>query len=488
MFWTEIISTVVSKKRSLMISTSLRRFFLYCQALLLPVILIAQEGPISLHSSNPHYFLYKNKPTILITSAEHYGAVLNLDFNYDLYLEELQANGLNMTRTFSGVYCEPPGAFNITKNTLAPLAERYVTPWARSETPGYRNGGNKFDLSNWDENYFRRLKDFIGEAASRDVIVEFTLFCPFYEDTMWIFSPMHPDNNVNSTPNIPRTDVYTLDKSGSLLGFQKDLVKKLVTELNQFDNVIFEICNEPYFGGVTLEWQYLIANLIAETERDLPKRHLISQNIANGASVITDPYPAVSVFNFHYAYPPVTVALNYHLNKPLGDNETGFRGVSDSTYRFEGWRFILAGGALYNNLDYSFTPDSENGQYMYPSTQPGGGTDSLRMQLRYLKEFMEKFDFIKMAPDSTVIDSMTVGKMRYNVLAEPGKQYAVYMIDDSTESLTLRIPKGKYEVQWMHPTTGVYEKPLSRKTRGNRLRLRMPPHREDLALRIIRVK
>ena len=29
------------------------------------------------------------------------------------------------------------------------------------------------------------------------------------------------------------------------------LVRKVVRELNEFDNVYFEICNEPYFGGVT---------------------------------------------------------------------------------------------------------------------------------------------------------------------------------------------------------------------------------------------
>ena len=33
--------------------------------------------PIAQHPDNPHYFLFQGKPTILITSAEHYGAVVN---------------------------------------------------------------------------------------------------------------------------------------------------------------------------------------------------------------------------------------------------------------------------------------------------------------------------------------------------------------------------------------------------------------------------
>ena len=438
--------------------------------------------PIALHPENPHYFLYKNKPAILVTSGEHYGAVLNLDFNYNKYLDELHSEGLNMTRTFSGVYCEQPGAFNITNNTLAPVSMKYITPWARSETPGYKNGGNKFDLSKWDEKYFERLKDFLSEAAKRNIIVEFALFCPFYEDGMWAISPMHPSNNVNATPDIARTDVYTLDKNGSLLDIQKALVKKLVTELNGFDNIIYEICNEPYFGGITMEWQHAIADVISGAEKELSKKHLISQNIQNGFSLVADPHPDVAVFNWHYAYPPVTIALNYHLNKALGDNETGFRGVSDSTYRFEGWRFLTAGGALFNHLDYSFIPGQESGEHKYDTTQPGGGSDALRKQLSFLKKFIEGFDFVKMKPDSSVVDD---DGLRWNAIAEKGNQYAIYFIDDKLSDISLNIPTGKYKVLWMHPLSGKYEKSVSVKSKNDKLNLKVPVHKEDLALKVI---
>src|SRR5882762_10414204 len=109
----------------------------------------AAKSPLSLHPANPHYFLFRGKPTVLITSGEHYGAVLNLDFDYRKYLDTLAKNGLNNTRTFSGAYCEAPGDFNIASNSLAPLPGRFICPWARSTTAGYPNGGNKFDLNRW---------------------------------------------------------------------------------------------------------------------------------------------------------------------------------------------------------------------------------------------------------------------------------------------------------------------------------------------------
>jgi hypothetical protein len=449
-------------------------------------IQVTAQSPIKLSKLNPHYLEYKGAPVVLITSAEHYGAVLNLDFNYKAYLSELKSHQLNLTRTFTGVYCEPPGAFKIEKNTLAPLPGKFIAPWARSEQAGYRNGGNKFDLTRWDGKYFARLKEFMTAAAVQDIIVELTLFCPFYEDTMWIYSPLHPGNNINATPDLPRTDVYTLDKSGELLGIQKALVRKMVTELNNYDNLIFEICNEPYFGGVTIEWQHAIADVIAETEKGLPKKHLISQNVANGSSVITSPHPAVSVFNFHYAYPPNAVHQNYNLSKVIGDNETGFRGTSDSTYRFEGWRFILAGGGLYNNLDYSFTAGHENGSFEYPPTQPGGGSDSLRMQLRFLKEFITSFDFTALSPDTMLVDTGGNRPFRYNALSNNGKEYAVYMIGNTNATIRLNIPEGRYIIEWIDPVTGNASKALKATSRSGKLQLKMPRHAADIALKIIR--
>src|SRR6266852_4814128 len=88
----------------------------------------ASAEPLALHRDNPHYFLFRGKPAVLVTSGEHYGAVLNLDFDYRKYLKTLEAYGLNLTRTFSGAYCEPAGAFSIAENTLAPAKGRFIAP------------------------------------------------------------------------------------------------------------------------------------------------------------------------------------------------------------------------------------------------------------------------------------------------------------------------------------------------------------------------
>ena len=246
----------------------MKRFclFLCCLSLCLAGV---NARPLALNSDNPHYFNFRGKPTILITSGEHYGAVLNLDFDYVKYLDTLKADQLNLTRLFTGAYVEPKGAFNIEKNTLAPEKERFICPWVRSGTAGYAMGGNKFDLQHWDNAYFKRLKDFVAKASDRGIVVEVNLFCPFYEDIQWNISPQNTINNINSLGDVLRTNVYTLDKSGGLLAVHEALTRKIVAELKDFDNIYYEVCNEPYFGGVTMEWQHHIVDVIVEAEKKL---------------------------------------------------------------------------------------------------------------------------------------------------------------------------------------------------------------------------
>jgi hypothetical protein len=456
--------------------------------------------PLSVHPENPHYFLSRGKPTIIITSGEHYGAVLNLDFDYKKYLATLARDGLNNTRTFTGSYVEPQGAFNIARNTLAPAPGRFIAPWARSSTPGYPNGGNKFDLNQWDEKYFARLKDFMTEADKHGVIVEMNLFCPFYEETQWKLSPQNAANNINNVGNVARTNVYTLDKHGGLLPFHDAMVKKIVTELNQFDNLYYEICNEAYFGGVTLDWQHHIAQTIVDAEKSLPKKHLVSRNVANGSAKIDQTHPAVSFYNFHYAAPPDAVPLNYGLNVPIGDNETGFRGTNDLPYRVEAWAFILAGGALYNNLDYSFVAGHEDGTFVYPASQPGGGNPQFRKQLKTLRDFIHSFDFIAMKPEKELIRSGLPDTARAYALAKAGEAYALYLApklkdknpspsdfpEDRIYRLRLTLPKGEYTVQWLDPVSARKHPESAIVVHEAVPEITSPPHREDIALSIRR--
>jgi hypothetical protein len=344
------------------------------------------------------------------------------------------------------------------------------------------------DLDKWDTAYLARLKDFLTKAGERGVVVELNLFCPFYEDSMWKLSPMNAANNVNDVGKVARESVYNRQKNGALQAVHEALVRKLIAELNGFDNLYYEVCNEPYFGGVTDDWQRRIVDVIVEAEKPLPNKHLISLNIANGTKKIDNPHPAVSIFNFHYAHPPDAVKTNYRLNKVIGDNETGFKGTADAHYRMEAWEFILAGGGLFNHLDYSFVVGHEDGSFDYPPKTPGGGNRKFRGQMKALSNFIHSFNFVRLKPDEEVVKGGVPPKGRVRVLSEPGEQYAIYVAGGPGITLSLALPTGLYQVEWFDPLRGIYLTNHLVKTMEPLTVLTSPRNDSEFALRIRRKK
>jgi hypothetical protein len=439
-------------------------------------------APLKLHPENPRYFQFRGEPAVLITSGEHYGAVINLDFDYVAYLDELARYGFNHTRLFSGTYRELPASFGIHGNTLAPAPQRYAAPWARSDTTGYFDGGNKFDLTKWDEAYFKRLEDFVSQAAERGIVVEIALFCTMYSEELWKASPMHAANNINGVGRVGPYEVYGL-KEDALTEAQKKVTRKIVRELNPFDNIYYEVCNEPYErGGIHPDWQNRIIAAIREEEESLPNRHIISLNYAQRSARISKPHPEVGLYNFHVGTPEA-VALNYNLEKAIGHNETGGSRRDDATYRFEGWEFIMAGGALFSHLDFSFATGHPRGD-LVEHRGPGGGGHALRRQLGVLKEFIHSFDFVKMKPDDTVIRAGIPEKGRALALAEPGRSYAIYLVGRGPAKLTVELPAGAFLAEWINTLNGSTDKKESFAHDGGPRPLKSPAFTQDIALRI----
>jgi hypothetical protein len=435
--------------------------------------------------------------------------VINGAIDYRRYLAALASDGLNYTRIFGGTYVEVPAqSFGIHRNNLAP-GRRFIAPWARSETPGFSGGGNKFDLDRWNPEYFERFHAFLAEASRLGIVVEVTLFSSHYVEAHWQLSPFHPANNVNATSGIDWKKLHTLD-NGNILAHQERYTRKLVREANEFDNVIFEIQNEPWsdrtvLAGVvnpylplpdrdrypnsidvgdeaSMAWQARVAEWITSEEAALPNRHLIAQNYSNFGFPVRALAPGVSIVNFHYAY-PTAVTLNYGLGLALSCDETGFRGAEDAAYRREAWSFMLAGGSVFDNLDYSFTVGHEDGGDT-EANGPGGGSPQLRHQLRILSEFLRSLPLADMAPDSTVVKHAP-GVYAY-VLSAPARQYAMYFDGSGPVALTLDLPAGEYAGGWIDTETGRVEKGQPIQHRGGLLTLQTPAFQDGIALRLNR--
>jgi hypothetical protein len=445
----------------------------------------------------------------LVTSAEHYGAVVNLDFDYEKYLDTLKADGMPYTRIFTGSYIEPPGAFGIERNTLAPAAGRFLAPWKRSEIPGYAGGGNKFDLDRWDVKYLDRLKAFLAAAGKRGIVVELTLFCSVYGNRQWAVSPFNPANTTTKLTCDDWKKLNTLE-NGNVLSRQLGLTRYLVRELNGFDNLTYEIQNEPWsdhhdLGEIlnphlldrtgfpnrveltkreAVAWQAKIVAAIRDEERTLPKQHLVFQNVANFRLAVkpaTDLADGIDAINFHYAHPEA-VTWNEALRMPICCDETGFAGPRHGVYRKQAWAFVMAGGALWNHLDYSFSVGKEDGTDTQPKS-PGGGGPALRKQLRVLGEFVNGFDLAQLTPDRQSVKGSPGATAR--CLSTKGKQYAVYLHGRGPTQVTLALPAGAYNAEWLDVETGRVVRSATARATAATTTLESPEFKEEIALRVL---
>lgn len=431
--------------------------------------------PLALHPSNPHYFLYQGKPLILITSAEHYGGLINKAFDYKRYFETLNDYNLNATRIYPGYLIEPIDKY-IQGNTLGPQSDFLLLPWKRIVFTDTVSGRSKYDLDTWDTEFFIRLKDFVKLAEEKGIIVEICFFNAQYEDT-WPLSPLNHLNNIQRIGYADYKEAQTLLDT-ALVRREVDYVRKIVQEINMFDNIILEICDEPVLTGTSPklahEWIIHMLKTIKETEAILPKKHLIAQQVEGPKGGYTDfsDHQDIPIIVTQYLWENLygdTVVwqegglkgleIEYKHNKPIELNETNYypimyKGDSIGNSRVEAWEFIVGGGASYNHLNGRYTVDN-----------PTGNTpDNIQIKkaLYNLHNFIYSFDFIQMKPDKETITVGIVPGMICRGISNPGNEYAFYFHHSQVQkdsaayivqpgiyqyNLEVKLPVGRYNVK-----------------------------------------
>ncbi|MCX8107340.1 MAG: DUF4038 domain-containing protein [Verrucomicrobiae bacterium] len=488
--------------------------------LILQLCATSLADPIRVHPVNPHYFEYDGRLLVLVSSDQHYGAVIDGEFDYAKYLTELRRHGMNVTRIYPGAMFEPQDKF-VPGNPLGPRPGKHVLPWAKSTQPGANpalaepgQASFKFDLDRWNDSYFDRLRSFVALAQKLGIIVEVVFFNGMYADC-WPLMPMYHRNNIQGVGRYEPEEcglfTTTDPKNSDVITYQKAYVSKITRELNKFDNVIYDICDEPSLQGLpdgkirilpdekVAPWIRVMKDAFMEAEHALPKKHLLGQTVENLSPDFSDEdwckwLPTEYV-------KPSGKALDRHYgdNKPLVVVESDYFGgalvkpYTVDDVRVEGWWFMLRGGAGFINL---------NGEY-YRGNETGGDLTKkyLIPQKMILRQFLESFDLLSMKPFAEVKLPASGGQAV--ALAEPGRQYAVYLFragDDGQwgahfsakpgsyqDTLVIeKVPPGTYKVEWLDPTSGITLQTQSSHWNGGDLCLTSPIYSLDIALRIVR--
>ncbi len=482
--------------------------------------------PICVHPDNPRVFAFRGQPLVLLTATEHYGAVMNRPFRFERYLDDAAAKGMTLTRLFTLFrelqnHCNP-------YSTCKPESPDYIAPFRRTGPGRALDGEPRFDLDQPNPEFFERLHRFLTMASDRGIVVEVVLLSNTYEDRIWALNPFNRANNINDLPAIDWPECMTL-RHDRLVDRQLAHVRRVVTEINAYDNVIIELCNEP--GGGLPEpgrptvdevnaWLGVLAQTVRATEASLPHQHLIAGQEAFEWSPFVQlstrtfrDFP-VDVVNMHplpgTTYDGVAYDLGPFMSKrlclralrdyclatldepkPLNLDEDNiasqYKDVDGWTiHRKRAWTALLS-GAHYDVIDFSIIN--------YCETGTEASQAALRTWFKHLSEFVHSFDLVRSRPRPEVVSGLPPNLLAM-AFGVTDSDLAVYLADEReldedgagtpvVGELVLDLPEEHYEVACFSPTTGLYSPGVTTAC-GQATRLALPSFRHDLVVRLRR--
>ncbi|HTM52920.1 MAG TPA: DUF4038 domain-containing protein [Pirellulales bacterium] len=484
--------------------------------------------PIAIHPQNPKYFLFRDRPLVLIAASEHYGAVVNRAFDFERYLKDAADKKQTMTRTFL-LFREQQSSRN-PSSPIKPESPDYLTPYPRVGPGKAMDGEPLYDLDQWNPEYFSRLKAFLARASELGIVVELTLFSNTYADGVWALNPLRAANNIQHVGEVGWQD-YTSLKNRQLNERQFALVEKIVRETSQFDNVYYEICNEP--GGGMPEhatpadvdqWQQEVARVVRAQLKRLGRTHLVFASQAFSYTpkftqeldasfagswcdaVNVHPLPntilggrAYMMGNFmskELALDEVAAfcrkAQSY--NKPfVMDEDNAASLYRDPTgwtiHRKRAWVSAMSQGH-YDFIDFSVTVGSETGT--------AASSAQIRTWMKHLSEFIHSLDVIHAQPLADFVHEKPQELLAVT-LALPGKSYVCYLADrrEVTDprygeaisgELKFELPAGEYRARFYSPRSGERSPAVRVKGPASDVTLELPPFEHDIVLMVERAE
>ena len=401
-------------------------------------------GPLRTSPVNPRYFTDDSGRAIYLTGSHTWNNFQDMGigrveaFDYAAYLGFLRRHNHNFFRLWvweQAAWFSPiPG-----KLLFSPL------PYQRTGPGTALDGGKRFDLDRFDQDYFDRLRARVLAARDQGIYVAVMLFQGFSIEVKnkggenpWKGHPYNRENNVNGVDGDPLKkgdgrDVHTL-KSPDITRMQEAYVRKVVDTLYGLDNVLWEISNESHSDST--KWQYHMVEYVRGYEQSKGKSHPILMTVqwpgGENCTVFDGPADAVSTND----------EGGYKENPPAGDGRKVIITDTDHLWGIGGdfrwvWKSFLRG---------------LNPIFMDPYTTPGLGMSGeerelTRKNMGYSLRFAEKMNLIGMTPRPDLASS------RY-CLAEPGKTYLIYAAGHDKIEADLTHASGKLSVEWFDPMSG----------------------------------
>lgn len=363
------------------------------------------------------------------------------------YLDNLQANRNNLARLWNPDHVNWDWFWPLWGGGAGQISHQQ---YARTGPGLALDGKPKFDLTQYDPVFFARLTNFVGLAKARGIYVDVMLFectsrLPDWNvRTNFAWSPYNTANNVNGLTS-DLEDLYTL-RNPALVRIYENYVRHLVDAVNPYDNVIFEVGNEPQFPA-NADWATHMVATIKSHEATKPFQHPVGLSTFYANSAIdfllrseADWITAGADPIYWTNIPAIT-----HPTKVWFTDSDHIFYPSDGGHEYV-WMTFVRG---YNNMqmDLGTFMHFVDGREIDPRLNGRVVDPRIRRTLGDTVYYSQRIDLANMTP-STTISSTTYA------LVSPGQEYLVWQ--PARESFTVAMLSGTYDYEWFVPDTSTH--------------------------------
>jgi hypothetical protein len=407
-------------------------------------------------SENPTYWQYKGQPVMLLGGSKTDHLFLLDDLKE--HLDEIHAVGANYVRN------------TMSQREGIELKPHKLLP------------DGKFDMDQWNDDYWQRFQNMLKWTHERDIIVQIEVWDRFdFSQQHWEISPWNPGNNVNYTyeqtgfaaeyrahpsqdrqpffHSIPGMPNYhaRLDR---IRQYQEAFVDKMLGYSLDYGHILYCMNNETSTPAAWGQyWIHFIKARAAEKgvtvwATDMFDDAHLGPQAKNALTAFDDPdhYMFVDISqvnsrNFEQTHWDSLKWLLEQVSKaPRPSNHTkiygsgyysfGTGGPEDGIERF--WRNILGGSAAAR----FHRPDAGNGL----NDRAKGSVMAARLLERQIK-------FWDITPHMELLSEREPNEAY--VAAKPGECYALYFTNGGSVQLDLSDAPGTFSITWISVAMGI---------------------------------
>lgn len=417
-------------------------------------------GPLRVSQANPRYFEDSSGSIVYLTGSHTWSNLQDNGpgnpppaFDYTEYLDFLTQNNHNFFRLWS---------WEQARWTVETSDDNYrfsQMPFARSGPDTALDGLLKFNLTQFNQAYFDRMRARIIQAGDRGMYVSIMLFDGwsieqnkggFAAQNPWRGHPFNSSNNVNSIDgdtnnNNSGEEIHSL-AIPAITSIQEAYVRKVIDSVNDLDNVLYEVSNES--PGDSLDWQQHMVSYIKNYEAGKPKQHPVGITVPwpNGWN------PDLFQTNADWISPNAWDA-DYLNSPPAADGSKVIIADTDHICGVCGdrvwvWKSFTRG----ENVIYMDVYDGAGYGVGANGFDPNDPTFvSVRKNMGYTLSYARRMNMAAVRP---LPNLCSTGFCLVNPDADR-PEYLVYLPTGGQATVNLSATSGDLDFEWLNPSTGI---------------------------------